>query len=83
MYEQKYLKYKKKYIDLKNQLSFAQGDNFKQKYIDLKNQFSFEQGDNFKQKYKQFGGNLFIPRSIIGYWTQVSWVIFIHLQILE
>jgi hypothetical protein len=36
-YENKYLKYKQKYIDLKNQLSFVQNDSFKQKYIDLKN----------------------------------------------
>ena len=32
-YEKKYLKYKQKYIDLKNQLSFEQGDNFKQSVL--------------------------------------------------
>jgi endonuclease/exonuclease/phosphatase family metal-dependent hydrolase len=39
-YKLKYLKYKQKYIDLKNQLSFVQNDSFKQKYIDLKYQLS-------------------------------------------
>jgi len=53
MYKQKYLKYKKKYIDLKNQLSFVQGSNY-------------------LQKYKQFGGNLFVPRSMVNYWTKVA-----------
>ena len=35
-YKQKYLKYKSKYLDLKEQSSFAQGTNLRQKYIDLK-----------------------------------------------
>ena len=42
-YKLKYLKYKQKYIDLKDQLSFVQNDSFKQKYIDLKDQLSFVQ----------------------------------------
>jgi len=32
-YEKKYLKYKQKYLDLKNQVSFTQGDSFKEDQI--------------------------------------------------
>jgi hypothetical protein len=35
-YKNKYLKYKQKYIDLKNQSNFVQSDSYKQKYIALK-----------------------------------------------
>ena len=50
-YYQKYIKYKKKYIDLKNQLSFSQDARIKEKYIDLKNQLSFLQDTRIKKKY--------------------------------
>ena len=50
-YYNKYIKYKQKYIALKAQSNFAQGDSFKQKYIALKAQSNFAQGDSFKQKY--------------------------------
>jgi hypothetical protein len=44
-YEQKYLKYKQKYIALKEQSSFVQGDSLKQKYLQLKRQIGGDWGN--------------------------------------
>ena len=48
-YKNKYLKYKQKYLALKDAL--AQGGSIKQKYLALKEQSSFAQGGSLKQKY--------------------------------
>ena len=48
-YKNKYLKYKQKYLALKEQSGFAQGGSIKQKYLALKD--ASAQGDSIKQKY--------------------------------
>jgi hypothetical protein len=55
-YKRKYLKYKQKYFDLKEQNDFVQGDSIKQKYFDLKEQNDFVQGYSIKQKYISLKG---------------------------
>ena len=40
-YKLKYLKYKQKYLALKEQDIFAQGDSFKDKYFKLKTEYEF------------------------------------------
>ena len=43
-FEEKYLKYKAKYIQLKNEYDLSQGDSFKEKDIQLKNEYDLSQG---------------------------------------
>jgi hypothetical protein len=49
MYEQKYLKYKAKYLSLKKDI-LSQGENIKPKYLSLKKDI-LSQGENIKAKY--------------------------------
>ena len=50
-YYDKYLKYKQKYLALKEQDAFVQSNRVKQKYLALKEQDAFVQSDRIKLKY--------------------------------
>ena len=50
-YKNKYLKYKQKYLNLKDSNGFVQSDMIKQKYLALKEQDCFVQSGMIKQKY--------------------------------
>ena len=65
-YKQKYLKYKTKYIALKEQSSFAQGSSLKQKYLALKEQSSFT------LKNQIGGGELVIANHYINNYS-INW----------